>query len=499
MNVVAWARVSSREQREGYSIDAQLRAVRDKATKCGWTIVREFVVAESAKRGAERTVFNHMLKWVKTNARRTGLDAILSHKLDRVCRNMRDAVRLQELEDQCGVQLAFVDNQFGPGAAGALSFNVMAAVAQYYSDNLRAEVLKGMDEKVRQGWPTGLAPYGYMNVDDRDEPVVPHPEKSKTVVRLFDLYATGNHTFKSLAVTLQREGHVYRPSQPRFTATTISYILNNRFYVGELHRNSQVHRGQYRLLIERSCFEACQDLLKGKNRRTGNPGIMLSGGILRCACCGFAMTGEQIRRRLRDGSRNTHVYYKCANNHPPEDHPRIRWREADVEVALLREFEAMKMPTPRAADWFRDRLATASDDVVEIAAQRRRRLAKRKTELANMQDRLLNGYLGGAIDEAAFTAKSAELKAQQEEVEKQLDEIGMDDPLLGERALALFDFSQHLVDIWHGSNWQRRRELLECVSSNRALSDVSLVLTKRKPFDVLAERPSSSFGRGDWI
>ena len=148
MNVVIWARVSSREQKEGYSLDAQLRTTRERATKNGWNVVREFVVAESAKRGAERIVFNEMFKWVKANAKRVKIQAILSHKLDRVCRNMRDAVRMQELEDTCGVQLAFVENQFGPGAAGALSFNVMAAVAQYYSDNLRTEVLKGMDGSV---------------------------------------------------------------------------------------------------------------------------------------------------------------------------------------------------------------------------------------------------------------------------------------------------------------------------------------------------------------
>src|SRR5690554_2484212 len=108
MNVVAWARVSSREQREGYSIDAQIRAMRDKAAKAGWTIIREFAVAESAKRGADRIAFNQMFKWVKSNAKREKINAIFAHKLDRVCRNMRDAVRLQELEDTCGVQLTFV-------------------------------------------------------------------------------------------------------------------------------------------------------------------------------------------------------------------------------------------------------------------------------------------------------------------------------------------------------------------------------------------------------
>ena len=136
MNVVVWARVSSREQKEGYSLDAQLRATRQKAERDGMNIVREFAIAESAKRGADREEFNKMFRWVKENARKNGVHAILAHKLDRVCRNMRDAVRLQELEDDCGVRLAFVENEFGPGAAGQLSFNVMAAVAQYYSDNL---------------------------------------------------------------------------------------------------------------------------------------------------------------------------------------------------------------------------------------------------------------------------------------------------------------------------------------------------------------------------
>ena len=81
MNVIIWARVSSREQREGYSIDAQLRITRERARAQGWQVVREFVVAESAKRGAERKAFNEMFAWVKANAKRERIKAILSHKL----------------------------------------------------------------------------------------------------------------------------------------------------------------------------------------------------------------------------------------------------------------------------------------------------------------------------------------------------------------------------------------------------------------------------------
>ena len=499
MNVVAWARVSSREQREGYSIDAQLRAMRDKVAKSGWHIVREFAVAESAKRGADRLAFNQMFKWVKDNAKREKINAIFAHKLDRVCRNMRDAVRLQELEDTCGVQLSFIENQFGPGAAGAFSFNVMAAVAQYYSDNLRTEVIKGMDEKVRQGWPTGLAPYGYLNVSDRNEPVIPHPEKSKTVIRIFEIYASGQYTFDGLAEKLAAEGYTYQPSQPRFHRTALSYILNNRFYIGELKRNGQVFEGRYRLLIDRRLFNACQDILNGRNRRTGNPDIAFSGGILRCACCDFAMTGELIRRKLRNGDCNQHVYYRCGNNQPDDAHPKVRWRESDVEQAIIREFEAFRIPDKATSDWFRDAITAAFSDVGSAAAMRRKMLTKRCTELTNMQDRLLNGHLAGTIDEPTFQTKSVEIKMQLDEAKRQLDEADKFDPAVGQTALSVYDFSQNLVALWRGSNWAHKRSILECVSLNRRLSDVSLVLVKRRPFDFLAERPFLQQSRSDWI
>jgi site-specific DNA recombinase len=499
VNVVIWARVSSREQKEGYSIDAQLRATRQRAESNGWTVVREFEVAESAKRGASRKVFNEMLAWVKANAKREKIKAILSHKLDRVCRNMRDAVRLQELDDACGVELAFVDNQFGPGAAGALSFNVMAAVAQYYSDNLRSEVIKGLDEKVRQGWPTGLAPYGYVNVDDPDEPVQPHPEKAQGLVRIFELYASGSHTFESLGDRLEREGHVFRPSQSRFNRTALAHILANPFYIGELHRNGQVFEGRYQQLIDRATFEACQDVLRGRNRRTGKPNHPLAGGLLRCEFCGQSITGERIRRKLRGGGVREHVYYRCANNSPGPDHPTVRWKAQDLEEAIVGDLESMRMPSQEVADWFRTELSAAVDDLTSHRQRQSTSLTKRKSELANMQDRLLNAYLAGTVDEDAYKAKSNELRAEGASVDEVLATLGEVDARRGRLAVTLFDWTQNVAEAWRGSNNTVRREILESVCLNRTLNDATLVLEKRKPFDVFAERPDLKNSRDDRI
>lgn len=497
-NCVIWARVSSREQREGYSIDAQLRVSRERAQKEGWNILREFVVAESAKRGAERVAFNEMFKWVRSNARKLKIGVVLAHKLDRVCRNMRDAVRMQELEDTCGVKLAFVENQFGPGAAGALSFNVMAAVAQYYSDNLRNEVLKGIEEKVRQGWAPGLAPFGYQNVaGNRDEPIQPHPVNALAAQRIFELYATGLYTFKDIADVLEREGFTYQASYPRFHRTALSYILNNRFYVGMVTFRGQTFPGKHQPIIEIDVFERCQDLLKGKNRRVRNANHYLAGGMFVCAHCGYGITGERIVRRMKSGKVHKYVYHRCGNLQPASDHPVVRWRQDQLEEAIEHDLATLRIPHDERRDWFRRNLAAACDDQTRLREEQNRQARKRLTELEQMQQRLLDGYLAGAVEKEAFTAKSAELKVEIERLRDRLADAKGPGEEVGQHVVALFDFAQDAAGTWTVSGTDARRAILARVLLKRSLTAVSLVTTKRKPFDVLAERPFLKKSRGD--
>ena len=498
-NVVLWARVSSREQKDGYSLDAQIRAARQKAERDGMKIIKEFSVAESAKRGAAREEFNRMFSWVRENARGQEIRAILAHKLDRVCRNMRDAVRLQELEDDCGVKLAFVENEFGPGAAGQLSFNVMAAVAQYYSDNLHQEVLKGMTEKARQGWQPGWAPYGYRNVkEDKTEPIQIVPEQARAVVRIFELYALGDQTFESIKRILKKEGFIYRARKHSFGLTALSYILNNRFYIGELRWRGETHRGSHKPLVSRELFNACQDVLKGRNRRITSPSIPYSGGLFVCKHCGRTITGEKICRKRADGTLRFHYYYRCPNT-ALKEHPTVRWRQADLEAAIVAELEKLKIPDEELAGLFRDALVVALNDIDTIVNDKKKALSARLAENKEMQERLMNGYLSGAIPENDFRTKSEELKAVRLNLEAEWASVGQRNLTNNQTALAAFDFCQKAADLFHGSNYSTRRKILDVISLNHALSTQTLYLSKRKPFDLLAEGPSWSFGSGGRI
>ena len=59
-------------------------------------------------------------------------------------------------------------------------------------------------------------------------------------------------------------------------------------------------------------------------------------------------------------------------------------------------------------------------------------------------------------------------------------------PIRGKLALAILDWSLHAADLWH-RHARSRDEILESVSLNRLVGDTTLVATKRKPSDVLAE------------
>jgi DNA invertase Pin-like site-specific DNA recombinase len=89
--VVLYARVSSKEQREeGYSIEAQVRLLRDFAVKQGFVIDGEFIDVESASKSG-RTGFNAMLAYLQKHP---ACRVILVEKTDRLYRNLRDYATL---------------------------------------------------------------------------------------------------------------------------------------------------------------------------------------------------------------------------------------------------------------------------------------------------------------------------------------------------------------------------------------------------------------------
>ena len=98
---VLYARVSSKEQeKEGFSIPSQLKLLREYGSTEGVRIAQEYVDVETAKL-AGRANFGAMVTHLKANL---SIRTLLVEKTDRLCRNLKDWVTLDELD----VEIHFV-------------------------------------------------------------------------------------------------------------------------------------------------------------------------------------------------------------------------------------------------------------------------------------------------------------------------------------------------------------------------------------------------------
>ncbi len=341
----------------------------------------------------------------------------------------------------------------------------------------------------------GRPPFGYCSAPNDDhQPIKTVTESAAAVTRIFELYSLGDMTFELLAEKLKAEGHSYKASEPNFGRRSLSYILNNRFYIGEIHWHGRVFKGKHQPIVDSVTFQTCQDILTGKNRRTGksNEEMPLGGGLFRCKHCGQAITAEHIRRKRKNGSLRHHLYYRCANNRPSPDHPTVRWSATDLESEIVAELAKLKLPNPEVTAWFRTSLSAALSDETEYRKRTLTALRKHESELEGMQDRLLNTHISGAISEEIFTKKNVEIKMELDRVREEMSKEAKLNADYKDMAVAIFDLTQRAAETWKGSNNAFRRELLDVLCLNRSLDSTSLCLDWRKPFDGLVERPDSA-------
>src|SRR5712691_3237483 len=192
---VLYARVSTKDQeREGFSIPAQLKLLREHAQSHGVTVLRKFVDVETAKQ-AGRGGFGEMLAFLKASP---SCRTILVEKTDRLYRNFKDYVTVEDLN----VAIHFVKENtvLSPDSRSAekLMHNIRVAMAKNYTDNLSEEVKKGLREKAEQGhWP-GVAHVGYVN-NRTTRRIDVDPVRGPLVARVFTLYATGEFSLKAVA------------------------------------------------------------------------------------------------------------------------------------------------------------------------------------------------------------------------------------------------------------------------------------------------------------
>jgi site-specific DNA recombinase len=336
---ILYARVSTKEQAErngdpeGYSIPAQREACHRKAESLGATVTDEFVDRGESARSADRTELQNMLKFLK----RETVDFVIVHKIDRLARNRTDDVAITAAILASGARLVSVSEAIDETPSGLLLHGIMSSIAEFYSRNLAAEVMKGTQQKFRSGGTVTLAPPGYLNVlkviDGREVRTVEvDTERAPLIQWAFDAYASGDWTLSQLADELQSRGLTQRPTRKRAArpspANKLHEVLRNRYYLGYVRYRGVENDGNHEALTSPDLFARVQAVLE-QHRTSGERSYRQKhylAGSLRCFRCGSRMGYGISTGRAGD----PYGYFFCLGRHsePHGLHPALSARAA---------------------------------------------------------------------------------------------------------------------------------------------------------------------------
>jgi DNA invertase Pin-like site-specific DNA recombinase len=474
---VIYARVSSKEQeKEGFSIPAQLKLLKEYASAQGFAVVKEYVDVETAKQTG-RTAFGEMVAYLKAHP---SIRVTLVEKTDRLYRNLKDWVTVDELDVEIHFPKEGVVLSRESRSSEKFMHGIKVLMAKNYIDNLSEEARKGMQEKAEQGiWPT-VAPLGYRNVagSDGKKIIEPDPDSAPIIARLFEWYATGTLSLKEAAEKGRVAGLVYRKSGTPVPVSTVHTTLRNRLYTGEFEWNGHVYLGKHQPLVTRELWERVQGVLDGrhakKNRRVKHD--FAFSGLITCGHCGCSIVGEIKKQR--------YVYYHCTGFKGRCDEPYVR--EEIIEQQFTNLLGGLKCDD-EVLEWVREALDASHSDERREHEDAIKRFRAEYDRLQNRIHAMYVDKLDEKVDGVFFERMSREWRAEQDRC---LREIGRhqaaDRSYLGE-GVRILELARNAQQLFEKQEPREKRRLLNFLVSNCSWKGRELTTVLCQPFDLLAE------------
>jgi DNA invertase Pin-like site-specific DNA recombinase len=245
-------------------------------------------------------------------------DVVLVFHTSRFARNQVEARRYKQLlRERLGIRVVSVTQPMGedhtdPSAFLAESIHEM--FDEYYSVSLSFWTRSGLREKARQGHLVGSLPWGYVH-DPSTKIAARHPERAPLVLTLFERYATGQESDRTLAAWLNVKGA--RSARGRlFSKDTVREMLCNAAYAGYvsgLRDKSRAIKGLHEPIVSDELFDRVQEVRSWRTRvvKPGRPSEeYLLRKLIHCERCGARMhgcrTGWEGMRRYQCSTRRHH-------------------------------------------------------------------------------------------------------------------------------------------------------------------------------------------------
>lgn len=474
LKVVLYARVSSKEQeREGYSIPAQLELLRNYADKNNMMIVKEFEDVETAK-CTGRTNFNEMLKFIKSSK---DCKTILVEKTDRLYRNLPDYVTV----DNLNLNIHFVKEgcilSENSHSSEKFIHGIKVLQARQYIQNLGEEVKKGLTQKAKEGYVTGKPPYGYKKIDKKQSVI--DEEKSSFVLRAFELYSKGNLSLSKLACQLYKEGYIFKDNCPKAYKSQLENILKNPFYYGMIVFKGTLYEGKHEALITKELFDLTQLAFRKDNKPKHIVAKeFLFSGMVKCANCGCNLSGE-----IKKGK---YIYYSCTGGKGECPQQHIYIPEMKLEDKILEALSQIYI-TDEHKMWILKALKESFHDEQKYMQEQLNSLNAKKQKLRARIDGLYLDKIDGKISEEFWQERHNNWTQSLITIQNNINayEIANIDFISeGSRFLKI---CREIKELYLYGNNKERKELINYVLQNFSMDGENLSYEYKKPFDIFVK------------
>jgi len=204
---VGYLRVSTSGQaEEGLSLEAQRRKI---AAYCDlYNLELVEIIEDAGLSGKSISGWPGIQRIVSLiNGRK--IDNLVVVRLDRLARNVREAVELAELMQKRGIALHSISERLDTSSAtGRLFYNILAAMAAWEREIIAERTASALAVKRADGLRiSGQAPYGF--TFGESGAVVECREEQATIRRILDLHGEG-YSIRRIRQTLAVSGHVNR-------------------------------------------------------------------------------------------------------------------------------------------------------------------------------------------------------------------------------------------------------------------------------------------------
>ena len=479
-----YARVSSKEQeKEGYSIPAQLKLLKDYAATEGFTIAQEYVDVETAKQTG-RAAFGEMVAWLRAHP---DVRVILVEKTDRLYRNLKDWVTVDELDAEIHFPKEGVVLSRDSRSSEKFMHGIKVLMAKNYIDNLSEEARKGQQEKAEQGiWPT-KTPLGYLNVTGPDgrKIIAADPDVASIVAKLFEWYATGEFALKEVAKKARAAGLAYKKSGAPVPTSTVHSILRNRLYTGWFEWNGKLYQGKHESLVSVEMWERVQGVMDGRNaskhRRMTHD--FAFSGLIACAKCGCSVVGEIKKQK--------YIYYHCTGYADKcRGEPASCRRKYVREEVLEQHFTALLGQLrfdDEVLEWVDEALHASHADERRERKEAIKRLRAEYDRLQARIDAMYIDKLDGKIGGDFFDKMAGQWRDEQTRCLRDIERHQKAEQSYMVEGVRILELVRNAQSLFERQPAREKRRLLNFVLSNCTWEDGEVVATFRQPFDSLAK------------